>query len=241
MRRILYLIGSGAVLAVAAILAFVLIAADRPSGVVPAVEAMSGDLTREQLQDRPGLPVYWLGPSYKGLSIVKIQYVTDPGSPDFFRHPEQSVTVIYASCVPGPAPTEGPVEAVPVPGGLVRHCSPGEYAVNVQVVSEWFCLKPSSLLAQGAREGPPLEIRGAIVQATTSNSIMAHFGRSTVSIFGESEEDAIEAFGYLQGVNPPGLAVASEVGGRLEPPIPEDECEGFILPTPEPTASLAAE
>ena len=194
---------------------------------LPQAEAGSpGELTIEDIREQDGLPAYWLGESYEGLPLINVQYVRDPGSPDGAFPPEERVTVVYASCKPGRPPEGSRVEGV---------CAEGEEPTFVSVTSEWLCLKPPSLLVRGARKGSLIELRGAQVQKTTSGNTHFHFGNSTVIIFAsEGEEVTMEAFDHLVGVNAPGLASVSAVGSRLPPPVSEEACGDFVLPTPAP-------
>jgi hypothetical protein len=188
--------------------------------IVRGVEGIAEELTVEQVGQQDGLPVYWLGETYRGLPIVNIKHLRDPGSPDGVRPPSEHVTIIYASC-----------------GAQVGDCPPGEMASYVSVRSEWLCLKPPSLLARGAREGPTVQIRGAQVQKTTSGSTHAFFANSTVIVYAsEGEEVTLEALDSLEGLNPSARAVAATRNVQLGPPV-ETGCTAFVLPTPAPTAT----
>jgi len=202
--------------------------------LLPQAQAGSrGELTIEDIQAQDGLPAYWLGESYEGLSIVNVQHMWDPGSPDGVRRPSEHVTVIYASCKPGHPAGGGPAEG---------YCAEGEEPTFVSVTSEWLCLKPPSLLVQGARKGSPVEVRGAQAQKTASGNTHFHFGNSTVTIFAsEGEEGTMEAFDYLVGINAPALALAPAAGSRLAAPASEEACKGFVLPTPAPAPIATAQ
>jgi hypothetical protein len=194
----------------------------------PEAQAGSGgDVTIEDIQALDGLPAYWLGDSYEGLPLINVQHMWDPGSPDGVLRPEERVTLIYASCKPG-HPAGG--------GSAEGYCAEGEEPTYVSVTSEWLCLRPPSLLVQGARNGPPVEVRGAQVQKTTSGNTRFYFGNSTVTIFASEGEDVtIEAFDHLVAANPPALASAPEAGSPLASPVSEEACSSFVLPTPVPT------
>jgi len=188
--------------------------------VLPKAEAIAEEPTVQQMKDQGGFPVYWLGQTYRGLPIVNIEHLRDPGSPDGVFPPEEYVSIIYGSC-----------------GAEEGDCAPGEKATYVEVRSEWLCLKPPPLLARGARNGPPVQIRGAEVQRTTSGNTHAFFGDSTVIIFAsEGDEVTLDALDHLEGVNPPGRAMAAAAKTGL-PPADEGGCRTFVLPTPAPTAT----
>jgi hypothetical protein len=210
-----------------------LIGGGQSSQPLPQAEAgLRGELTIEDIRAQDGLPAYWLGETYRGLPVVKVEHVWDPGSPDGIVPPEEHVGIIYASCKPG-HPAGG--------GSAEGYCAEGEDPTYVSVNTEWLCLRPPSLLARGARKGPPVEVRGAQAQRTTSGNTRFHFGNSTVTIFAsESEEVAMEAFDHLVGINAPGLKSAPDAGSRLPPPVSEEECSNFVLPTPPPTPTWTA-
>ena len=100
-----------------------------------------------------------------------------------------------------------------------------------------------------AREGPPLEIRGALVQPVQSPSdepevgasdTHFYFNESTVVITAaEGYEAAIQAFENLRGANPGGLAVAPIAGVQLRQPASEDSCQNLGLPPIQPLAGPA--
>lgn len=203
----------------------------------PLPEAEAGsrrELTIQDVQVQGGLPAYWLGDSYKGLPLISVQHMWDPGPPNGVIPPSEYVTVVYASCKPGHPPEGSHVEGV---------CAPQDYPPTyVSVTSEWLCLKPPSLLVQGARKGSMFEARGAQVQKTTSGNTHFHFGSSTVTIFAsEGEEVTMDAFDHLVGINAPALASASAAGARLPPPVSEGACKGFVLPTPVSTRMPTAQ
>jgi hypothetical protein len=219
-RNLPYYAASAVAIALLILLVTSLLGVRRSQEILPKAEAIADELTVKEMRDQGGLPIYWLGQTYRGLPIVNIQHVRDPGSPDGTFPPEEYVSIIYASC-----------------GAEEGDCPPGEMARFVEVRSEWLCLKPPSLLARGARKGPPIEIRGAQVQETTSGNTHVFFGNSTVIVFAsEGEEITLEALGSLEGVNPPGRAVAGATKTGL-PPVDEGACTMFVLPTPPPTAT----
>lgn len=206
----------------------------RSSRPLPEAEAGSrGELTIEDIRAQDGLPSYWLGETYRGLPVINVQHVWDPGSPDGARRPTERVTVIYASCKPGHPPEGSDTQGV---------CGEGQSPTFVSVTTEWLCLKPPSLLVQGARKGPLIEVRGAQAQETTSGNTHFHFGNSTVTIFAsDGDEVAMEAFDHLVGLNGAGLALAPAAGLRLPPPVSEEACKGFVLPTPAPAPVRTAQ
>jgi hypothetical protein len=199
----------------------------------PSPEAEAGlqeEPTIDELATSTGLPVYWLGETYRGLPIVNIQYVRDPGSPDGVFPPEERVSLIYASCKPGHPEGGGSTEG---------YCADGEGPTFVDITSEWLCLIPPSLLARGARDGPAIQIRGAQVQKTTSGSTHVFFGDSTVIISAsEGDQVTLEALHSLEGLNLPGRAEAAAPGILLPPPADEAGCRTFVLPTPPPTGTV---
>lgn len=228
MRNLAYYLVSAVALLLVVLLVTLLLNKGESPEIAPRVEAgFQKELTVEDLQGQGGLPVYWLGDTYRGLPIVKIQHIWDPGSPDGLFPPEERVTIIYASCKPG-RPAGG--------GSTEGYCAEGERATFVSVTSEWLCLKPPSLLAAGARRGPAVEIRGAQVQKTLSGNTHFHFANSTVIISAsEGEEITLEAFEDLKGINSPGKGIAAAARVHLGPPIPEEQCKNFVRPTPQPT------
>lgn len=230
MRNLTYYLLSIAVLLVVILLVTSLVRQGESPEIPPRVEAgFFKELTVEDLQAQTGLPAYWLGETYRDLPIVKVTHRWDPGSPDGLRGPREDVSVIYASCKPGQPPEGGSAEG---------YCAEGERAAFVDVTSEWLCLKPPSLLAGGARRGPPVQARGALVQKTLSGNTHFHFANSTVIIFAsEGENITLEAFEELKGLNPPGKAIAAAASVHLGPPIPEEQCKNFVRPTPQPTTT----
>ena len=189
---------------------------------IPAAEAqVQGELTLDQLQHFPGLPVYWLGDEYNGLKLVKIQYVRDPGPPGVGRPAVEYVGVIYASCKPG-HPAGG--------GSTEGYCREGERPTFVSVDSDRFCLNQPSFLVDGARRGPPFTVGGARAQRTDSGNIHLYTGESTVIVFSSEGEGATEeAARKLKGAN----ALARRLdSATLGAPMREEDCEGFVLPEP---------
>ena len=220
MKNLPYYLLSAVAIVLLALLATSLLRVRNSQGILPKAEAISEELTVEQLRGQGGLPVYWLGETYRGLPIVNMLHLRDPGSPDGAFPPSEYVSIIYASC-----------------GAMEGDCPPGESATYVEVRSEWLCLTPPSLLARGVRKGPPIQIRGAQVQETTSGNTHAFFGNSTVIIFAsEGEERTLEALDSLEGANPPGRAMAATDKTGL-PPVNEGACRTFVLPTPPPTVT----
>ena len=84
--------------------------------LLPLAEAQQGELSIAGLAQLNGVPAYWLGESYQSLALVDIQHKWDPGSPDGFRTPRESVIVIYSSCKPGLPPSGGPNSVGAPPG-----------------------------------------------------------------------------------------------------------------------------
>lgn len=195
-----------------------------------AIVQGAGRLTLEDLQAFDRFRVFWVGPEWEGRRLAKIQYLRSAGSPDGLVPRSEYILIQYGTCDPG----EGPPEEE---GGCVR---------PLNIYSEPLCLNPPSRLAEGARQGPPLEVRGALVQNTTSDNLHVYFGESTVVIIAaEGNETALEAVGNLTGVNRLGQSVAASAGAPLGPPMAEANCENFALPpipqaTPTPTAEPAA-
>lgn len=176
-------------------------------------------LTVQQLRDFPDFPAFWLGEEFQGLSLTNIQYRRDPGPPDETRPPVEFIAIVYGDCDPEPG------SGCPAP---------------LDIITDRPCTNKPSLLAEGARQGPPFEIRGAQAQWGLPGNLFLYTGESTVQIISTvGDEVALEAADALAGVNALGLAHAPSRSAPLPPPVPEDDCEGFVLPDPMaiPTAA----
>lgn len=206
----------------------------QPQLLPEAVIKGAGRLTMEDLAQFDRFPVFWVGPEYQGQPLTKILYMRSSGSPDGLIPPEEYVRIQYGTCDPGNGPPEE--------SGCVR---------PLTIYSEPLCYNPPGRLAQGARQGPATEIRGgAQVQLVNSppdqpkldtGDFHFYFNESTVIISAaQGSEAALQAFGNLRGVNPPGLAVAASAGARLGAPISEEGCMGFDLPPIQTLATPVA-
>ncbi len=140
--------------------------------------------------------LYWLGESFQGLpltEIVRHRYQPGPGTrPGMLG--ENIVLFVYGDCTPS-----GGDGGCPVP-----------LAVRV----EPYCSRPPEMLARAVKEGPPLDIRGALGQQVGTD-ILLWTGDAKVSVLAPGNLAlTTTAADALRGVAPGG----PQAGEPLSPP-----------------------
>jgi len=104
------------------------------------------------------------GEEFQGLPLTTIiRHRFEPG-PDMRPglRGENSVTFIYGDCTP--TGDSG--------------CPP-----PVQVIVEAYCTRPPELLAEEVKDGPPIDLRGALAQPLVPDQVMAWTGDARVTVF----------------------------------------------------------
>lgn len=149
LRRILYAAAAVAVLLGGGVLSFVLVERlGAPGSAPPALSAAaSRDLERARAFDE--FPLYWLGESFQGLPLTAVVWIEDPGAfpgKPWERPPAKVWIFDYGDCTIPPGR-----ESCPIP-------------LTIQIRP--YCEVPPEIIADRVKTGPPLEVRGALVQRT---------------------------------------------------------------------------
>lgn len=133
-------------------------------GAAQPVSAGQLRWTIEDARQFKEFPLYWLGEEFQGLPLTTIiRHRFEPG-PDMRPglRGENSVTFIYGDCTP--TGDSG--------------CPP-----PVQVIVEAYCTRPPELLAEEVKDGPPIDLRGALAQPLGPDQVMAWTGDARVTVF----------------------------------------------------------
>lgn len=128
--------------------------------------------------------LYWLGETFEGLPLTTItRYRYDPPGGTSGQS-ESSVAFIYGDCTPGPD----------------SGCAP-----PLQIILESYCMRPPELLAPGVKEGPAIQVRGALAQPMGPKQVMVWAGDVRINVFDVRQQgSALSLAEALEAVAPGG-------------------------------------
>jgi len=172
-----------------------------------------GKITLDEARNFRDFELFWPGERFQGDTVTaayRFKTERDPRLP--IPVGKDYVALTYGTCEPRP----GPEASCQVP--LAVHIEP-------------YCMLPPDLIAEGAKQGPPFQLRGAQAQ-WVGEHLRIWTGGVSIAVLGLTPEISLEAANSLVSLNSGAVPSARAVRSASDPLPPPADITCPPLPTP---------